>query len=430
MIFGFFRKQEDDEDDEPEIDPVRFLGALNGCDANLASNARLADAGLLPAKDMITDAMARRADTIRVEPKGTQAVVSIMIDGIPYPAGRYGKQEGVAITQMIKLLAGLDIKQRKVEQSGGIKAEFNSKPHELSVISTPVAEGERLTIRISDLTVKLETTSDLGMSDEMRKQIREMCRQKGVLLAIGPPGSGTTTTVYAMLRGLDAYTASIFFIADVGSRKLLNITPFAPNPGDPLETTLTRCIRVEADIIFVDPIKGADQAKAVFGKSEEVMILSEVTARDSAAGILQLIEWVGDPEVVAKNLRGVVSQKFIRLLCSECRQAYRPKPDFLRKVGLQDNVTMLYRKPPESKDPEEGPCEKCMGVGYYGRVAMFELIEMTEGMRGVVAKKGDAAAIKSQAKSEKMTTLQQDGLRLVAEGRTSLEELQRVFKTP
>lgn len=431
MIFGFFGKnKEEEEPDEPVPDPVRFLGALNGCDANLKANARLVDAGLVPAKDLISDALNRRADTIRLEPKGAQAVATIMIDGMPFPAGRFAKQDGVAITQMVKLLAGLDIKQRKVAQSGGIKAEFNSKAHELGVNSVPVADGERLTIRVTDLTVKRETTADLGMSDEMKKKIREICSGKGVFLAVGPPGSGTTTTCYAVLRGLDAYTSSIYTVADIGSRKLVNITPFVANPGDPLETTLARCVRVEATVIFVDPLKNADIAKAVFSKHEDVMLLSELVAKDTAAGILQLVEWLGDAEVVSKGLKGMVTQKLIRLLCEGCKQAYRPKPDFLRKVGLPDGVTMLYRKPQESADPNEEICDKCNGVGYYGRVAMFELIEMTEGLRGIVARKGDAAAMKSQFRADKMTTLQQDGLRLVAEGRTSLEELQRVFKAP
>lgn len=431
MIFGFFKKSKEQEEEEREIEPVRFLGALNGKDANLQANAKLVDAGLVAAKDLVTDALSRRADTIRIEPKGAQAIVTLLIDGVPYPGGKLPKLEGNAVVQMLKLLAGLDVKQRKAAQSGGIKAEFESKAYQLQVNSVPVAEGERLTVRATDPSVKLETPGDLGISDDLRKKVRETAASKGVFAVVGPPGSGTTTTLFAILRGLDTYTKQIYTIGDVGGRKLVNITAFETNPADDLETTLARVIRIESDVLLIDPVKDAQTAKYLFDRSEDVGMLTEFVAKDTAAGVTQLIEWVGDPALVAKGLSGLVTQKMLRLLCSGCKQAYRPKPDFLKKAGLPAEATTLYRKPqptPEQQTVE--PCEKCGDVGYYGRASMFEFLEMTDAMRAVVAGKPDAPAIRAQMKKEKMLTLQQDGLRLVAEGKTSLEELQRVFKAP
>ncbi len=430
MIFGFFKKKEEVQEEEPDLEPVRFLGALNGKDANLAANARLADAGLVPAKDLITDAMARRADTLRIEPKGPQAVVTILIDGIAYPSGKLAKAEALAVTQMLKLLAGLDTKQRKVAQSGGIKAEFDSKPYQLMVVVTPLPEAERLTVRIVDLSIKLENPSDLGMSEDLRKKLREITSLKGLLLAVGPPGSGTTTTLYAVLRGTDAYLSSIFTIGDTGGRNLFNITPFETNPGDSLSTTLDRVVRVEANVILIDPIKDAETAKVAISKHEDVMILSEFPAKDAAAGLVQLIEWTGDPKTVAAAFKGIISQKLLRLLCADCKQAYRPNKEFLKKAGLPAEATTLYRKPQATQDPNYEPCRTCGDVGYLGRVAMFELLEPSEEMQQLILKKPDAAAIRAQMKKEKMLTLLQDGLRLVAEGKTALEELQRVFKAP
>lgn len=434
MIFGFFKKGKKEEAaDEVEIEPVRFLGALNGKDANLAANQKLVDAGLVPTKDLVTDALARRADTIRIEPKGPQATVTLLIDGVPYPGGKLPKLEGNAVVQMLKLLGGLDIKQRKVAQSGGIKAEFNNKQYQLMLNVAPVAEGERLTIRANDQSLKLDVPADLGISDDFKLKLRTAAQKHGLFAAVGPSGSGTTTTLYAVLRGLDAYTNQIFTMCDTGGRKLNNVGPpnFEINPEDDLATTLTRAIRVEANVLFVAPIKDAETAKTLLDKGEDVALMTEFSAKDTASGVVQLLEWAGNPELVSQRLNGLITQKLLRTLCPDCKQAYRPKPEFLKKAGIPatENTT-LYRKPPATEDPNVEPCEKCNAVGYYGRVAMFEFLDMTDDMRTLVATKPDAAAIRAQMKKEKMLTLQQDGLRLVAEGKTSLEELQRVFKTP
>ena len=249
-----------------------------------------------------------------------------------------------------------------------------------------------------------------------------------MIVTTGPSGSGTTTTLYALVRNVDAYIYTIFTIGSTEGRKLQQISPMEVDPNDDLATTITRAARKEANVILCDPIQDADTAKAIFSKAQDVMLLSEVSGKDTPSVVLQLIEWVGDPKLVAEGLKGIVTQKLIRVLCEDCRLAFKPKPEFLKKLGLPVDVPALYRKPPEQQEGGMEQCEKCGSMGYFGRTAMFEFLEMTDGMRAVIASKPDAAAIRSQMKKDKMVTLQQDGLRLVAEGRTSLEELQRVFK--
>lgn len=432
MVFGFFKKNEDVEDepeDEDEIEPVSFLGPVNGSEVNLKANARLVEAGLIRAKDLVTDALSRRADTIRIEPKGAVATVTLLVDGLPYPGGRLPKAEGLAITQMLKLLAGLDVKERKATQAGGIKAQFEERAYTLWVKSSGVPDGERLMVRVSDSRIKLDTPADLGMGEALRGKLRDLCAGKGVLVVVGPSGSGTTTTLYALVRNVDAYLYTIFTIGNTEGRKLQQMSPLEIDPNDDLATTITRAVRKEANVILCDPLTDATASQALFSKHEEVVMLTELAAKDTPSAVVQLIEWVGDQKLVAAGLIGVVTQKLIRVLCPDCRLAYKPKAEFLRKLGLPPDTPALYRQPPE---PEEGTpmdeCEKCGNVGYFGRTAMFEFLEATDGMREVIAQKPDAAAIRAQMKKEKMTMLQQDGLRLVAEGRTSLEELQRVFK--
>ena len=156
-------------------------------------------------------------------------------------------------------------------------------------------------------------------------------------------------------------------------------------------------------------------------------------AKDCASAIGQLVQWMGDASVVANGLMGVINAKLIRKLCPECKQAYRPNPKLIAKVGLPADTKTLYRKPVATENEqgeveEPPPCEKCGDTGYFGRTGMFEYIEMTETMKEVIAQGGDANAIRTQARKEGMMTFSKDVLRHVAKGVTSLEEVQRVFK--
>lgn len=431
MIFGLFGggKKKDTPKVEEEVEPVRFLGALNGKQANLQANQRLADAGLVPAKDLVTDGLDRRAEVIRLEPKGPGSVVNFVVDGVAYPGPRVQKIEASAITQILKLLAGLDIKERKASQTGGIKAEFNEKPYTLFVTTVGVADGERLTVKVMNPAVKLETALDLGMSEDLRGKIRSTAGDKpGLFIVAGPPGSGTTTSRFAVVRTLDAYVLGIYSYCDLMGRTLTNVTEFKSVEGDDLAATLHRIARQEGDIVVVDPLKDEAMAKQVATRIGDLMAISEMTAKDAPSAVVQLVQWLG-AETVAKSLKGVLSQKLIRTLCTECRQAYKPNPDFLKKAGLPSTVTTLYRKPPVTEVPgEQSDCPKCENVGFIGRTGMFELIQMTDGMREIITSGGDVAAIKAQMRADKMLTLQQDALRQVAEGKTSLDEVQRLFK--
>lgn len=435
MVFGFGRQQADDddddeEDDDEERDLVLFQGALNGVQPNMKENSRLVSAGLMRAKEIVTDGLDRRAGQIRLDPKGERSLISFVVDGLAFAGDRISKQEGLAVTQVLKLLAGLDIKERKKPQQGGIKSEYSETPYEIVVISQPVEGGERLTIRTTNLKVKLDTPQDLGFSDVLRQKMRAAASDPGVFLIVGPPGSGVTTLKFAVMRGVDCFTHQIFTVGETG-KKLDNITPFKPNEGDPIDVTLARIVRVDGDIIMTPDLKDATLAKIIFEECEKASLITEMPAKDPPSAVVQLLEWVGDPAIISQRLNGIITQKLIRTLCSDCREAYRPNPQFLKKVGLPEDLKVLYRKPkPDEEEDEEEhePCEKCNDLGYYGQVAMIELLEMTPDMRALIATNPDAASIRVQAKKEKQITLQQDALRLVADGKTSLEEVQRVFK--
>lgn len=437
MVFGLFGKKRDDEpddDEEEEIELVSFLGALNGKSADLAANARLAQAALIPAKELVTSGLTRRAETVRLDIKGERAQTTLVIDGVAAAGSRMSKQQAVAVSQMLKLLAGLDPKIKGKAQTGGLKGEYLETPYEILVESAPQPEsGERLTVRLRNLKEKKNTIEELGIPASVKAQIRELAsHRKGVIIACGPPQSGTTTLVYALLRGVDVYLYNIFSLADTGTRELINITKFEQNEGDTLSDSIMRIIRAEGEIVFVDPIRGPEMAKEVFENADKVCMIAEMPAKDAASGVAQLAQWVEDNDSVAERLDAVFSQKLIRLLCTECREAFRPNAKFLAKVGLPPEIKVLYKKgepPVDEKTGQPGePCSKCDGVGYLGRTGMLEIIVVNDEMRALIKSGAAPDQIKSLMRSAGMQTLHKDGLRLVAEGKTSLEELQRVFK--
>ena len=430
-------RRDEFEDEEDEVELVLFQGALNGVDANLKENQRLVQAGLVPAKELVTDALEQRAETVIVEPKAGRIGVRFMVDGMPYPGKPLHPKRGVAIAQMLKLLAGQDITNRTSAQSGAIKAEFLEHPYMVFVDSTPIpgSKGaEKIRLRIEDLKLDLSKPAHLGFTDHLKNWIREFTSSKegGVLLVCGPPQSGTSVTTFVTIHTIDAYLYSIFSMADVGAKDLNNVTHVDQGEDDSLEKTFEQILRKEADVLFHAPLQDAETAKTIFEFHNRLAFVAEIPAADPPTALGQLLEWLDEPQQVVDGLRGIITQRLIRTLCSKCKERFRPNPKLLARVGLPNNTKVLCRKgePPElEKNEEPEPCEKCGDIGYHGRAGAFELLEMTEGMKELVLQGADSAAIRKQMRADGMQTLQKDGLRIVADNQTSLEELQRVFST-
>ncbi len=401
-------------------------------------NARLAEAGLIPAKEIITDAISRRCEQLRIEPKGERAVVQMVVDGMAHAGGRLSKPQAHAITQMMKLLAGLDVQQRQRPQSGGLRAELAGTKYILQVLTTPLQTGgERLIVKIRNLALAPKSPEDVGFSNELKERIRELASEKrGIFLICGGPGSGVSTTTFAVLRSLDAYQYTVFTLGDTQGWELPNLTKAERNDGDTLDVLFERMIRSEADVIFVDPIRNAEIAQTLAKMQTRTTIIGEFPASDAINGIVQFAKLLGDNRAAADALLATMSQRLIRTLCKDCRLAYRPNPKILAKIGLPPETKTLYRAP--SAAPPDGEksgesaeisiCDTCGGTGYLGRAAMFELVEVTEAMRQAVAAGKGPADLKALSRKDSKFSLHQEGLKLVVEGKTSLEELQRVFQ--
>ncbi len=430
----------DAEDNQEEFDDgeqVLFRGPMYGREANLKKNPRLVQAGLISVKRIISSGLARRAHTILIEPKGPRSIVRYVIDGIPYVASQLPGKMGIAVVQMVKLLAGLDVQSRVEAQSGGILAEFDEDEYRLLVETTPVRGAvERLKIRVENVKESWLTPGDVGFPDDLKMKIREMTEEpNGVILACGMPESGVTSLSMVVLHCIDSYLYSVFSVVDTGDKKLINVTDVETGEDDDLEIQLDRILRQEGDAVYVGKVSGPEQAELLFQYSDRLCLIGEIESRTPAEAVRKLVDWVG-LERVLPGLRAVISQKLIRRLCEDCRQAYRPDPRLLKRLGLPRETTVLYRAPsPPSDDDPNAPsvaelCADCNGMPYHGRVAAYEMFEMTPEMKEVIAEGGTAIDIRRQMVKEKQRLLQQDALRLVVSGVTSLEELKRAFASP
>jgi len=422
------------QEQEPDVEQVLFQGPLFDRECNLKANAKLVQVALIPVKQMISDALARRAHTILLEPREGRVAIRFVIDGVPYPAAAVPGQKGAAMVQMIKLLAGLDVNQRREAQTGGMKAEFEKIPYHLMIESSPVGgKAEKIRIKVDNRKIVRQKPQEIGFPDHLKAKIREFTEHRsGVVLICGPPDTGVTTLATAIIHSVDPYLYSVYNLAWKNTRELINVAEFTPEPGHDLEISLDRIIRREADVIYMDPLISPQDTQTVFQYADRLSFIAEIQANTPAEAVRKLIEWIGVDEVI-KNLRCIVTQKLIRKLCDDCKQAFRPNPMLLKKLGLPPETSVLYRAPlpPPPDDPKaqtiEELCADCDGVPYHGRAAAFEMFEMTDTMKEVIANGASPEAIRQQMMADGQTTLQKDAIRLVAEGKTSLEEVQRTF---
>lgn len=428
---------DDDEDEYEDVEQVLFQGPMFGREANLKQNPRLVRAALVPVKKMISDGLSRRAHTILLEPVQGRVGIRFVVDGIPYPAGAIPGQRGMAMIQMIKVLAGLNPQERTEPQSGGINAEFDDTRFELLTEFVPLKPGvERLRIRVENPKISYLKPASAGMPDDLVAELRGFAEEcKGIILTCGPPETGVTSLSMCVLHCIDPYLYSVFNMADIGNKELMNVTDFSPEEGHDLELSLDRLIRREADVLYMGKLTDPAVVQTMFEFADRLCFVGEIAGNTPPDAIKQLIEWVGT-DMVAQHLKGILTQKLIRTLCDDCKQAFRPNPQLVKRLRLPPETKVLYRAPaPPDPDDEDAPtidelCEDCDGLPFHGRAAAFELLKVSEGMRDVITAGAEPDAIRETMASEEMRTLQRDAIRLVIEGKTALEEVQRSFAPP
>jgi general secretion pathway protein E len=367
-------------------------------------------------------AIRERSSDIHVEPYEKDLAIRNRIDGILYPMVSAPRKWHAPVVSRIKVMAGLDIAERRLPQDGRIKIRVGGKEIDIRVSIVPTAFGERVVLRLLDRSSLVLGLEDIGLSPADLSRIeRFLSRSNGILLVTGPTGSGKTTTLYAALRRLDSETKNIITIEDPIEYQIRGIGQIQVNPKIHLTFAngLRSILRQDPDIIMVGEIRDAETAEiAIQASLTGHLVLSTLHTNDSASAVTRLVDMGIEPFLVASSLSGVVAQRLVRKLCAECRTPYAPTREQWEKLGLPGSPSGVFYK--------AAGCVQCMNTGYLGRIGIFEILPADDQVRSLILTRSDADGIKAFATSRGMRTILSAGASKVCEGVTSAEEVLRV----
>jgi general secretion pathway protein E len=374
---------------------------------------------------LIARAVDARASDIHVEPAENALVMRIRVDGVLREIDSPPRRLQAAIVSRIKIMARLDIAERRLPQDGRIKLSVRGKDIDLRVSTLPSIHGESVVMRILDKgAVELELAS-LGIDGQSLAIWRGLLeRPNSVLLVTGPTGSGKTTTLYASLKEITTESRKIVTVEDPVEYRVGGVTQIQVQPqiGLSFAGVLRSILRHDPDIIMIGEIRDVETAEiAVQAALTGHLVLSTLHTNSAAATITRLLDMGVADYLITSTLSGVAAQRLVRRLCPHCREAFAPLPELVAQAGLSRHTArpLLYRPT---------GCARCDGTGYHGRTTLFEVLPLSEQIRRLVLRRADAAAIQQAALAEGMRAMAEDGLVKALAGQTSLEEVLRVTR--
>jgi type IV pilus assembly protein PilB len=370
------------------------------------------------------------ASDLHFDPQDDSLVVRLRVDGVLTEVQRIPKRLAMAVTTRLKVLAKLDIAERRKPQDGRISlnAKAAGRLLDIRVAVLPAVEGEMVVMRLIDKSKKLPSLSDLGFSDEMRDQLEDIIdKPTGALLVTGPTGSGKSTTLYASLTKLNTPDVNIITVEDPVEYRMAGPNQVQVNPkaGLTFATALRSILRSDPDVVMVGEIRDTETAKmAIEAALTGHFVLSTLHTNDAPSALTRLNEMGVEPFLTGSAVTGVVAQRLARKLCSHCCEMYIPSREEMlaarftvEQVAAADGVS-LYRK--------KG-CPRCNQTGYKGRIGIYQLMVMTEELSHLAATHASRDDLERAALGAGMRTLWDDGLSKVASGLTSIEEIGRVL---
>jgi general secretion pathway protein E len=389
--------------------------------------AATSDEHVIKAVDyLLTYAFDQRASDIHIEPRAEDGVVRYRIDGILHDIEHVPLSVHAAITSRVKVLARMDIAERRRPQDGRIKTQRGDKEVELRVSSLSTAFGEKIVVRVFDPTVLLTDLSDLGFGPIEREKFEHwITSPSGLILVTGPTGSGKTTTLYSTLRYLCGPEINITTVEDPIEMVDPRFCQVQVNPN--IEVTfanaLRSILRQDPDIIMVGEIRDGETAQmAVQAALTGHLVFSTVHTRDAAGAITRLAELGVEPFLLASVLRGVLAQRLMRRVCGHCAVDTYLTPDQVSALGLKVPVERRERLAVRAGSG----CVDCRQTGLYGRTGVFEMLDVERRVRGLITEGRDAGEITHAARVEGMETLREAAIRKLADGLTTFAEVVRV----
>ena len=373
---------------------------------------------------MLSQAVKARASDIHIEPYQNRIKVRDRVDGILYDMLSPPKHVQSTLISRIKIMAKLNIAEKRIPQDGRIEIKIGDKNVDIRVSTIPTAFGERVVLRLLDKTNVLLKLSDLGMSKQRLKIFNELITSAhGIILVTGPTGSGKTTTLYAALSSLNNPDINIITIEDPVEYRIEGIGQIQVNPKIDITFAngLRSIVRQDPDVILVGEIRDLETAEiAIQAALTGHLVFSTLHTNDSASAVTRLIDMGIEPFLVTSSVIGILAQRLVRNVCNECKEEYIPDEESLENIGITPEMS-------SGKKIYKGKgCQECLNTGYKGRTGIFEFMILDDAIKSLILKTSDSNAIKRKAVNQGMVTLRQDGALKVLNGITTVEEILRI----
>jgi general secretion pathway protein E len=374
---------------------------------------------------MLSQAVKARASDIHIEPYQNTFKIRYRVDGILYDKLTPPKRIQSTLVSRIKIMAKLNIAEKRLPQDGRIEIRIADKNVDVRVSTIPTAFGERMVLRLLDKSSVLLKLTDLGMpQDRLKLFDRQLIRAPhGIILVTGPTGSGKTTTLYAALSTINKPEINIITIEDPVEYQIDGIAQIQVNPKINLTFSrgLRSIVRQDPDVILIGEIRDMETAEiAIQSALTGHLVFSTLHTNDSASAVTRLIDMGVEPFLVTSSVLAILAQRLVRVICANCKEAYAPDEESLPSIGILPadvKGRAIYRG---------RGCPACLQTGYKGRLGIFEFMIMDDAIKSLILKTPDANAINREAVKRGMITLRQDGAQKVLEGITTIEEVFRV----
>jgi len=374
--------------------------------------------------DVLFRALQLRASDIHVHPYESKIQIRYRIDGILYDTLSLNKNVLPLIISRIKVMAGMDIAERRLPQDGRCSVRLGQREVDLRISTVPTSFGERSVLRLLDKSTGLFGLNELGLCDEdLHKFDSLLNRSHGVIFVTGPTGSGKSTTLYACLNRINSAEKNVITIEDPIEYQLEGISQIqvATKKGMTFATSLRHVLRQDPDVIMVGEVRDIETARmAIQSSLTGHLVFSTLHTNDSAGAVSRLLDLGVEPYLVSSSLIAIIAQRLVRKVCPDCKEHVTPTPVELRELGLG------------KMDPDSGNffvgkgCERCFQTGYRGRTGIYEMMMIDTEIQNLIYKRESAGAIKRIALDSGLKTLRMDGARKVLAGITTISEVLRV----
>jgi general secretion pathway protein E len=376
---------------------------------------------------LITNALEMRASDIHVEPFENRLNVRYRIDGVLHDVESPPKRLSAAVISRIKIMANLDIAERRLPQDGRIRLRVQGKEIDLRVSTVPTMHGESVVMRILDKGGVALDFARLGFEDDTLQSFLDVLLQPhGILLVTGPTGSGKTTTLYTALERLNKPDVKILTVEDPVEYQMPGINQIQVKPQIDLTfaNALRSIVRQDPDVIMIGEIRDLETAQiAVQSALTGHLVLSTVHTNDAPSTVNRLLDMGVEDYLLTSTIVGILAQRLVRTLCPQCKEPYVALPEIVAQMHLRK-----FTQAPEITLWRACGCGQCANTGYVGRVGILEMLPMTDVLRSLIMKHATATELRAEAVREGMLTMYEDGLRKALKGVTTFEEVLRVTR--